>query len=141
MNITCDDRERIFLDGTSEEWVALEAHASNCSACREGVAAWKKLSFTASEMHEEWDSPALWLRSERALAAQSTLAKASWCDRLLGTWNLTSLEWQTAAAVILLVLLSASAVWFVMRSNHEPMPPNQTLLSNRTVREVEKAEA
>src|ERR1043166_3070245 len=96
MNITCNDRERIFLDGTPEEWAALEAHATNCSTCREELAAWKSLSVAASELHEEWDSPSLWPRIERALAEQSASAKTSWWERLLGSWNLTSLEWQTA---------------------------------------------
>src|SRR5262249_25472208 len=92
----------------------------------------------ASEMHEEWDSPALWPRIERALAAQSTSAKSSWWDNLL-SWNLTSLRWQTAAAVPLLFLLLASASWVVMKPDR--IPSNQTLLSYRTVRQVEKAEA
>ena len=141
MNITCHDRERIFLDGTPEEWAALEAHASNCSACRESVDAWNHLSVAASEMHEPWDSPALWPRIERALAAQAAAAKASWWDRLLGSWNLTRLQWQTAAAVMALVLLSAWAMRVVIRPNHEPIPNNQTFLSKDTVRQVEKAEA
>ena len=28
MNLTCNDRERVFLDGTAEEWTALEQHAA-----------------------------------------------------------------------------------------------------------------
>src|SRR5215510_13366488 len=102
MNITCNDRERIFLDGTADEWAALEVHAANCAACSDEVAAWKKLSFAASEMHEEWNSPALWPRIERALAEQSASAKVPWWRRLLGSLNLTSLQWQTAAAALVL---------------------------------------
>src|SRR5215475_12574503 len=141
MNITCNDRERIFLDGTAEEWAALEAHANNCAECRDEVTAWKNLSVAASEMHEEWSSPALWPRIERALAEQAASTKTSWWDRLLGSWNLTSLQWQTAAAALLLLLLSASAIWFISRPNHDRISPNQTFVDNHTLRNVEKAEA
>jgi len=138
MNITCNERERIFMDGTPEEWAALEAHAGSCPACRQELGAWKRLSLTASEMHEEWDSPALWPAIERALAEQSAPTKASWWERLLGSWKPGSLGWQTAAAALLLGLLSASAIWFITRPNHDRIPPKTTFIS---VREVEKAEA
>jgi hypothetical protein len=139
MNITCNDRERIFMDGTLEEWAALEAHAGNCPACREELSAWKHLSVTASEMHEEWDSPALWPGIERALAEQSASIKTSWWERLLGNWKPGSLEWQTAAAALLLGLLSASAIWFITRPNRDRIPSREKTFVS--VREVEKAEA
>jgi len=141
MKIACNDRERIFLAGTAEEWAALEAHTVTCVACREEVGAWKNLSIAASEMHEEWDSPALWPQIERALAEQSASAKTSWWKRLLGSWNLTSPQWQTAAAALLLLVLSASAIWFITRPDHRRIPGDQALFNNRTVREVERAEA
>ena len=49
MNISCDDRERIFLDGTQEEWTALEAHAAGCPVCRREVETWKNLSLAAAD--------------------------------------------------------------------------------------------
>jgi anti-sigma factor RsiW len=140
MNITCNDRERIFLDGTPEQWAALEAHASNCTACREEVAAWKNLSLAASELHEEWDSPYLWARIERGLAEQSAAGKTSWWQRLLGSWNLTSLKWQTAAAALLLVLLTGTAVWIASQRNHGD-PFAGPFLKDPAIRAVEKAEA
>jgi hypothetical protein len=140
MNITCNDRERIFLDGTPEEWAALEMHAETCGACREEVDAWKNLSVAASGMHEEWDSPGLWPRIERALAEKSASARASWLDRLLGGWNLTSLQWQTAAAALILLVVTGTAAWIAWRGN--PGGPFEgSLLKDRTVRDVEKAEA
>ena len=141
MNITCNDRERIFLDGTAEEWAALEAHAGSCAACREEVNAWKSLSVGAAAMHEEWQSPALWPRIERALAQQSAATKSSWWDRLLESWNLTSLQWQTAAAALLLVLVSASTILFIVERNHGPLPADKTFVDNDTLRGVQKAEA
>ena len=141
MNVNCSDRERIFRDGTAEEWTALEAHARTCPACRAELGAWNELSLTASEMHEEWDSPALWPRIERALAERAAPVKVSWWERLLAGGRPVSLGWQTAAAALLLGLLSAAAMWLVIRPNHDRIPSKETLLSTRTVREVEKAEA
>jgi hypothetical protein len=141
MNTACNDRERIFLDGTAEEWAALEVHAATCSACREELNAWKNLSLTASDLHQEWDSPALWPRIERALREQSAPPRSSWWERFFGSWNLISVQWQTAAAALLLVVLTGSAIWFITRSDRHRIPENQALFNNRTVREVEKAEA
>ena len=65
MNITCEDRDRIFEDGTPAEWAALEAHSANCAACAEELRAWKALSVAAKEMRDYSDSPSLWPRIER----------------------------------------------------------------------------
>ncbi|HKF26039.1 MAG TPA: hypothetical protein VKB24_08685 [Candidatus Acidoferrum sp.] len=138
MNVTCKDRERIFLEGTPEEWSALAVHAAGCAGCREEVAAWTNLSVAASELHQEWDSPALWPRIERALEMESRRSGASWRERLLGGLHLTALAWQTAAAALLLVLISGSAVW--MGFHRTPPPSRGTFLSDRAVRDVEKAE-
>lgn len=139
MNITCNDRERIFLDGTAEEWAALEAHASNCAECRKEVKAWKSLSVAASEMHEEWDSPALWPRIERALAEQSAARPSQW-NRFLTGWNLRSPRWQTAAAALLLLLVTGTALWIASHRNRGNEIAGQ-LLNDPAVREVERAEA
>ena len=140
MKIACNDRERIFLDGTAEEWAALEAHTVTCVACREEVGAWKNLSVAASELHEDWDSPALWPQIERALAEQSASAKTSWWKRLLRSWNLTSLQWQTAAAALLLVAITGTVVWVGLHRNQRD-PFAGRLLKDPAVRNVEKAEA
>jgi hypothetical protein len=140
MNIACNDRERIFLDGTAEEWAALEAHAVTCVACREEMNAWKNLSVAASELHEEWDSPTLWPRIGRALVEQSTSPRSSWWERFFGGWNMSSLQWQTAAASLLLIALTVSASWIAShRSSADPVAG--ILLRDRAVHDVEKAEA
>jgi hypothetical protein len=140
MNILCNDRERIFLDGTPEEWAALEVHAAACTACREELNGWKNLSVAAGDLHQEWDSPALWPRIERALAEQSASSHPSWWKRLFGSWNLSSLQWQTAAATLLLVALTGSVVW-VWPPIKDSGIAHDILLKKRAVNEVEKAEA
>jgi hypothetical protein len=141
MIITCNDRERIFLDGTPEEWAALETHAGNCIACGEELRAWKNLSVAAAELHQEWDSPSLWPRIEQALSQPATTSRNSWWQRLFATWNSGSLQWQTAAAALLLVILTGSALWFVTHQRTRGIPQNDALLNDRTVNEVQRAEA
>src|ERR1700747_3327828 len=141
MTISCKDRERIFLDGTPEEWAALENHSMDCAACAEEVRAWKNLSSAASELHQEWDSSALWPCIEQALAQQSAATKNSGWQRFFGSWNLGFLQWQTAAAALLLVALTASAIWFMANLRTRPSPDNRALLNDRAVNDVERAEA
>jgi len=140
MNIVCNDRERIFLDGTPEEWVALEVHAAACTECREELNAWKNLSVAAGDLHQEWDSPELWPRIKRALAERSASSHPSWWKHFSASWNLSSLQWQTAAATLLLVVLTGSVVW-VWPPIKDSGIAHDILLKKRTVNEVEKAEA
>jgi len=47
MNIKCEDRDRVFEDGTPAEWAALDAHSANCAICAEELRAWRALSVAA----------------------------------------------------------------------------------------------
>jgi hypothetical protein len=142
MNITCTDRERIFLDGAPEEWAALESHAVTCAACREELRAWKSLSAAATELHQEWDSPSLWPRIEQRLSEQTEQSQNSWWNRLSTTWNLGSLQWQTALAALLLIAVTSSAVWVIVKPKARPSRDDQaSLLKDTAVKEVERAEA
>jgi hypothetical protein len=141
MDISCNDRERIFLDGTPEEWAALESHSMNCAGCAEELRTWKNLLSAASELHQEWDSPSLWPRIEAALEQQTSAAKDSRWQRFFGSWNLGLPQWQTAAAALLLIALTTSAAWFLRNPKTPPVEQNRTLLNDRAVNDVERAEA
>ena len=141
MKLTCDDRERVFLDGTAEEWAALETHAANCAACGEEIRSWRNLSIAAADLHHEWDSPALWPRIEAALQQQARTVKNSGWQRLFGSWTLGSLQWQMAAAALLLVVLTSSAIWFLRNPKTPGRDQNPALLTDRAVNDVEHAEA
>ena len=140
MNIDCNDRERIFLDGSSEEWAALEAHAATCAPCRQELEAWNQLSVAARELDEPWDSPSLWPRIEEALRSHSPRPGWSWWNRRSSGWW-GSLAWQTVAAGLLLCALTAAALLFVANPINRKVPTDQALLNNRTIREVERTEA
>lgn len=140
MNISCNDRERIFLDGTPEEWAGMESHSINCAQCAEELRSWKNLASAASELHQEWDSPSLWPRIKAALEEQSAAKDSRW-QRFFGSWNLGSRQWQTAAAGLLLIVLTGSAAWFLRNPRTPPVEQDRTLLNDRAVNDVERAEA
>jgi hypothetical protein len=140
MNASCNDRDRIFEDGTPAEWAALETHAGVCAACAEELRAWKSLSVAAAEMRDYADSPALWPRIQRALAEQSfdALQNASpWSWRAL--WQGASLSWQTAAASALVVVLAFSGGWFYL--HRAPVSQPSDFLKSKALVDVERAES
>ena len=140
MNIDCHDRERIFLEGTVEEWSALEAHAAACAACRYELDSWKSLSVSASDLRQEWNSPTLWPRIERALAEQAATKSSGW-KAFFANWNLNAPQWQTVAAALLLTVLTFSALVFVLKPRNHDIDEAQRLLKNDAVRNVERAES
>jgi len=142
MNITCEDRDRIFEDGTPAEWAALEAHGVNCGICAEELRAWKAISVAAKEMRDYSDSPSLWPRIEQALTAE-TAAKThrtqrwSWLSLGFGL----SLGWQTAAAAALVLILTASAGWIYLHPTRPVPHPDLSLLKSPALAEVERTQA
>ena len=71
MNISCSDRQRIFHDGSADEWAALEVHAATCLECAEEVRVWKAMSTAAEQLRDDRESPTLWTRIKSALAKQA----------------------------------------------------------------------
>ena len=138
MHVTCLDRERIFMDGNSEEWAALEAHAANCAGCGEELRIWKSVSTAAGELRQEWESPHLWPKIERRLVEQMEKKRSR-----LGAWlhllGMAGFYWQTAAALLLLAVVTGTAVWIFSGDRRPPVP--SVFLKNSAVTEVERAEA
>ena len=143
MNASCSDRDRIFEDGSAEEWAALEAHAANCRACAEEIAAWKAIRVAARELRDYRDSPMLWRRIERALAAQAPVrvgraTRWSW----VRFWRGVPLGWQTAlagACVLSLTILAVVAQRPTDRRVGSPVAP-EPLLKDSALAEVERTE-
>jgi hypothetical protein len=136
MNVTCNDRDRIFEDGTTAEWAALESHAATCAACAEELRAWKSLSTAASELRDYPEDPALWQRIHHSLTEEAERGKQRPDWRRL--FSSLSVSWQTAAASAFVLLLLVSGAWFVRRSN-EPAAQSP-LLKSKALTDVERAE-
>ncbi len=141
MNATCNDRDRIFEDGTAAEWEALEAHAASCAQCAEEVRAWKSLSTAAQGLQDYSPSPELWARIERALAeeaarkAQNPVRKG-WLSFL----PVISRSWQTALAGAFVLILTISAGWLYIHKPNVSEDSDQSLLKNKALKDVESAE-
>jgi hypothetical protein len=142
MNIKCEDRDRIFEDGTPAEWAALEAHSTSCAVCAEELRSWKALSVAAKELRDYSDTPSLWPRIERALAAEAAANKNraerwGWLSLGFGL----PLGWQTAAAAALVLVLTVSAGWVYFHRTPPLGSGDQSLLKSPALAEVERAQA
>jgi hypothetical protein len=137
MNITCQDREGIFLDGSAEQWAALEQHAASCAECAEELTAWKSLSVAAGELRDYQENSALWARIEIALRQQQPTA-AGFSGKL-AFWRGMSPGWQTALAGAVAFVLAVSGVYV---STHRRVgdPASSKLLGNSALAEVHRTE-
>ena len=137
MNVNCANRERIFMDGSAAQWAALEAHAATCAECGEELRVWKSMSTASGELRQEWETPHLWTRIERRLTKQMS-EKPSRLRAWLNSIGLAGVQWQTAAALLVLVLATGAA-WRIIHDRRGPDP--QVFLKNSAVNQVERAEA
>jgi len=141
MNINCKDRDRIFLDGSSEEWAAFEQHANTCAACAEEIRVWKQLSIAASELRDYQESPALWSRIESALREQQA-ARAT-CKNFWNAFDFLrhiSPAWQSALVGAMVIVLAVSAGYIRTRGPVRPVDSGSTLLKTSALAEVERTE-
>jgi hypothetical protein len=142
MNMTCNDRDRVFEDGTVEEWAALETHAANCTACAEEIRAWQSLSVAAEELRDYSGGTALWSRIETALAEEGTRkVKAATSRGWFRLWHLENFGWQTVTAATFVLLLMISGGWIFFHGRGHTQPRSANLLKSRTLNEVEHAES
>src|SRR5271169_4319124 len=141
MNVTCNDRDRIFEDGTPAESAALEAHSASCPLCEDEVRAWKSLSVAAQELRDYSDSPSFWPRIERALAEEKVrkerhAERKNWFSFLPGF----SPVWQTALAGALVLALTISGGWIYLHRPVDTRTIDKSLLQTGALKEVESAE-
>lgn len=143
MNVTCSDRDRIFEDGTPADWAALEAHAASCPVCAEEVRAWRSLRVAAQELRDYSDSPSFWPRIERALAEEAAqkARRAGLLRRWFSFLPEISLGWETALAGALVLILTLSAGWILLRRPFDGGgKEDHSLLKSNALKEVETAE-
>jgi len=141
MSRACQDRERIFLDGSPEEWAALEHHAATCDECRKELHDWKALSVAAEELRDYQEDRALWGRIEKAL--EQDRQRPSGMRRFWATlalWRHLPMGWQTGLVGALVLVLALSGVYLAWHG-HSPAPNDESkLLKDSTLAEVERAE-
>ncbi len=142
MNVICKDRDRIFEDGTPDEWAALNAHVAVCPECAAEPCAWNSLSRAAEELRDYTESPALWPGIERALSEQAIRDKQrAWQWTWLSFWRSVPLAWQTALAGAFVLVLTVSAGWFYLHPRVPVRPADASLLKSPALAEVERTES
>lgn len=142
MNLTCNDRDRIFENGTAADWAALEAHAASCAQCAEELRAWKSLSLAAQELQDYTPNPNLWPRIERALEEAARNPKRPEHKSWFSFLQSAPLGWQTAAAGALVLILTISAGWLYLRPPYDGGSlTDKSLLKSSALKEVESAES
>jgi hypothetical protein len=140
MNLTCRDREGIFLDGTPAEWAALEEHAAGCTVCAEEIRAWKALSAAAGELRDYREDLQLWAKIEGSLQKnQARRGTRQGFSEKLGFDGRLSLGWQTALAGALVVALAITGVFLYRERTVVDMGQGR-LLRNSALAEVERTE-
>jgi len=141
MNIACNDRERILLDGSPEEWAGLEQHAGTCAVCTEVLRVWKQLSAAAIEMRDYQESPALWTRIETSLRQQQAapVPRATVWNSF-DFWRRTGTVWQSALAGALVVALAVSSGYLYTHRAVQPAVQGSQLLKTSALAEVERTE-
>jgi hypothetical protein len=141
MNVTCNDRERVFEDGTPAEWAALEAHSAACPACAEELRAWKSLSVAAEEMRDYSESPELWPRIAHALAEAAPRAAQGPPGRAWFSFlPQVSMGWQTVLAAAFVLILTLSTSWIMLRRANYLKTSDPSLLKTQALQDVESAE-
>jgi len=141
MNTACDDRERIFLDGTPEEWTALEQHVNTCAVCAEELRAWKQLSAAAGELRDYQESPAFWARIESSLRQQQAAPaprKSFWSA--LEFWLHISPAWQSALVGAMVIALAISSGYLYTHRPARTVDQGNKLLKTGALAEVERTE-
>ena len=145
MEMNCADRDRIFLDGSPDEWAAFEQHASSCISCREELEAWRFLHIAAQELRAPEDETSMWPRIAHALREEQ--ARAIRSSRWNAFWSRFPIGWQTALAGACLLVVTVSAGWLYFA--RQPRPSNdgnvaekaKPFLKEGALAEVERAEA
>ena len=138
MNISCNDRERIFLDGSAEEWAGLEEHAIDCAACAQEIRAWKALSKAAEELRDYREDTALWQRIENSLRENERSAELKWWAKL-GFAGEIGLAWKTALAGALVLVLAICGIYITRYRGAKDLAQGR-LLKNSALEEVERTE-
>jgi hypothetical protein len=120
MIFQCSDLERALR--SPELMPDARAHAERCEQCREQLYLWTEISRVAPQLHQEWESPALWPCIRADLAAIPRRKSP-------GAWR-----WALAAAAVVVL----AAVLFQPWSRQ---PKGTSFLTEEAMRDVQQTEA
>lgn len=111
MKFECGDLDRALEHG--QLMPEAREHLKHCASCRKEYRLWNDITATARQLHEEWETPALWSSIENALRQQPQPGRQRpwWADRK---------TWAIAAAF---AVCTAAVFIFVLRTRNQPSAP------------------
>jgi len=137
MSVDCREFEKLLSESITELPDSAAAHLRECPACAEEWQAWREIAEAAPGLRKQWDSPELWTRIRQSLEAESSKA-ARWHG---GAFRPLGLQWQAAAAVVILVLPTLGG-WMMLRpSQPASVEEGWRLLTEQALDEIERSEA
>lgn len=135
MRFECGDLDRAL--GTPELMAEAREHMKGCAACRREYRVWTEISAAAKELHEEWESPELWPRIQKAIDAEPRPKPAWWKE-----WR----TWAIAAAALIALGLAVMRPWEHAAPGSEGNSSvalnaaNRDFLTEQALKEVETTE-
>ncbi len=148
MKFECGDLDRALEN--SQLMPEAREHLKHCAACRKEYRLWNEISSTARELHEEWESPALWPAINATLRSQPKPARELpwWANQR--TWMLAA----AALVVVAAVIIAYTGVWRpppaprpeqaqaqAKAAAPSAAPPSRVFLTEQALAEVERTEA
>jgi len=127
----------------AEAW---EAHAEGCSDCRERLTRQQEISRAAPALRKTWETPSLWPRIEKALAAEARRPSAAAVESGEPPRRQPRLVWLPLAAGAALFLIATVGLQVFRGSLGERELltarnlPREPLLTEATLAEVENSE-
>jgi len=118
MNFDCSQLEDALREDGPALMAAARAHAESCEACRTQLRSWDELSAAAKQLHEEWESPELWVRIDAALPTRRSRFHAL---------NPSRTGWRILLSAAAVLLLTVSSLWLQRR----PVAPRPVTAASR----------
>jgi hypothetical protein len=132
MKFECQDLEKALAH---PELLMPEAreHVKTCAQCRRELQLWADISASAPDLHEDWETPDMWLRIQQRLEAERKPAPPWWKD------------WRVGIAIAAALLISVVVPFVLHQQPQKPIVAKRTagedFLTEQALIEVEKNEA
>jgi len=138
MKFECGDLERALA--VSELMPEAREHLKHCAACRREYRVWTEISSAAKELHQEWETPALWPKIRKSLETEpKPKAKPVW-------WK----EWKTWAVAASMIIATGLFIWSWLHGKGQvaesqdvelaSISADRDFLTDQALREVERTE-
>ncbi len=150
MSIDCKNLEQALREGEQGTAGGLAQHVEACASCRERIRSWEEISHAARAMRRHWESPTLWDRIERALAAEGTKSRfrRGW-GASAALFSVPGKRWFALAAGAAFLFVSLGTAYLLLRNSPRPaarlLRPDpdfqKKILTEKALREIEDSEA